>query len=240
MPEPVQPIFPIAAVIVVVHNDHILVSLRSATSNRQPGKLQYPGGKKMDSESAADSAVRELREETGLVCVPCNLNFLYAKTILGYEAMFYAYCIYGAPPVLPANPEPLKHTSWEWTSLFALESGMIERSLVHNEMVTAAAMAIKLYKETAPVTPPTPKTQKDLNFDRYVKIFGKAYAAANKIGAEVLGSHSTNTDKNIMSITELLFTRFCDDQMTQIGMSEDAKNSADRANRFRGMIGNLR
>lgn len=104
------------ATIVVVDDDcRALVSVRIGGEKRYIGFYQLPGGKVDSGETPLMAAVRELREETGLIVSQKALIPLFTRTLpSGWLASFY-----GVPlpkGQLPQHMEPSMHEPWLWTS----------------------------------------------------------------------------------------------------------------------------
>lgn len=66
---------------------HMLITRRSFEKKRGPGKYEFPAGSVIAGEKPTDAAVRELREETGLV--PESLLPLQKKTVGSLQRLIY-------------------------------------------------------------------------------------------------------------------------------------------------------
>jgi 8-oxo-dGTP pyrophosphatase MutT (NUDIX family) len=58
----------------VIHGDSVLMIRRSASKDSAPGTLIGPGGRIETTEDAVSSAVREIKEETGLTVDPSAVS----------------------------------------------------------------------------------------------------------------------------------------------------------------------
>lgn len=91
----------------------VLLLLREGTGYKD-GEWGPPSGKVEADESYEQAAVRELREETGLVAAPSALRFLHAIERLedgpSWVGVFFELDLDGTP----VNLEPDKHRALEW------------------------------------------------------------------------------------------------------------------------------
>lgn len=116
---------------VVVRNGRVLTSVRLKN-----GRTQFPGGHVEPCELCLTAAVRELREETGLRIDPARMvHICHAVPSVGYTGEHYLGCTFMVElkndEVIPANPEPDKHTSWIWMepTAFARQPAVLAGSL---------------------------------------------------------------------------------------------------------------
>lgn len=105
--------------IVVVKNGLVAVSRR--LDKAREGLLQFPGGKVETGEECLFAAQRELKEETGLELLIDRFTSLRScQPAIGFCGESYTACAYlvtlKPDEHLPQNPEPDKHTDWEWVS----------------------------------------------------------------------------------------------------------------------------
>ena len=108
---------PEIAVCVIRHADHFLVGIRPAGS-KLAGYAEFPGGKVEADETAADAAVRETQEETGLTVrvmrLLCQQRHDYE---FGSLHLFFFQCEVAASQV-PSNesnrPLPVVTGSFRW------------------------------------------------------------------------------------------------------------------------------
>lgn len=80
--------------------------------------LTIPKGRQHDGESSVDAALRELREETGIVLNPSHLTIPYVDRYIGTDGNTYTTYIYGAflkeRPTINLSSE---FSSYTWISL---------------------------------------------------------------------------------------------------------------------------
>ncbi|WP_232792214.1 NUDIX domain-containing protein [Actinacidiphila yeochonensis] len=120
----------VAAVIVHdVAEDRVLLLQRGPDAAFAPGLWDLPTGKHEPGEPVTATAVRELREETGLVVAPADLAV--AHLVHGARAVGspggYLTVVFAARRFAgrAANREPHKHARVEWTSTDALPSEFV-------------------------------------------------------------------------------------------------------------------
>jgi len=96
------------------------ISKRLSPSDKCPGLWQFPGGLVEVEEDTVVAAQRELHEETGLNIPSQRFIFIgESPPLAGYKGEKYIGYRYGV--VLfenehLLNPEPEKHTAWEWVT----------------------------------------------------------------------------------------------------------------------------
>lgn len=101
--------------VIMTNREHTgcYVCLRHATCSTYPNYLQVAGGKLNDGESDLDGAIREMREETGII--PSSLSLLYSGTFQQPSGSYYISTHYvTVVESNPKNTEPEKHGEWEW------------------------------------------------------------------------------------------------------------------------------
>lgn len=81
--------------IIVLQNDQVLLVKHGERASHVTGVLGLPGGRSKDDESEKETAVRELREETGVVVeiknlyeFPNNIFSAYIKRKIGPSGVF--------------------------------------------------------------------------------------------------------------------------------------------------------
>lgn len=84
-----------------------------AVSNRRFGGYSLPGGKREEGENTRETAMRELKEETGLHVSHCDLSYVASgHNVIEGEAMtvfvYFARFVYGKLQ----NPEPGTEFAW--------------------------------------------------------------------------------------------------------------------------------
>ncbi len=111
-----------AGVMIRLPDNTILVGRRSPDAKTCPGHLQIPGGKAEPHESARDAALRELKEETGLVVdsrllVPLDFEHR-VKNAVGevYESHVFLLDVSSKPKNIQ-NLEGKKYGPWVWMSM---------------------------------------------------------------------------------------------------------------------------
>lgn len=106
--------------VIPYHKGQFAVSKRLSPSDRCPGLWQFPGGRVEDSEDPRVAARREFFEETGLDLLDHRFVFIAESVpLIGYKGEKYIGSRFGV--VLSeteqlSNPEPHKHTAWEWVT----------------------------------------------------------------------------------------------------------------------------
>lgn len=63
----------------------LLLLKRSASDDHRPGGLDLPGGKVEEGEEVVAAALREAKEESGLIIDPQHIDWLYADTVATYN-----------------------------------------------------------------------------------------------------------------------------------------------------------
>jgi 8-oxo-dGTP pyrophosphatase MutT (NUDIX family) len=89
------------------------LSQRSATEKGFPNCWQNPGGKKEQGESALFAAMREVREETGLVLEPYRFFAINRKKLPNYYLTSYYVTLNPVEARLIKNVEPDKNGEWK-------------------------------------------------------------------------------------------------------------------------------
>ena len=70
----------------------ILVARRAATQHL-PGTWEFPGGKIADGEEPAEAALRELREETGLIAAGATPLLVFVHDYPDRRLRFHAFVV---------------------------------------------------------------------------------------------------------------------------------------------------
>ncbi len=103
--------------VVVWCGDKILTSKRIACRDMN-NTWQWPGGAIEDGESAYDAAIRELKEETGLVALrltPIAIGVGPTDSGEPHVTQFFLGNMSGKQS--PKNTEPERHSDWEWVTV---------------------------------------------------------------------------------------------------------------------------
>lgn len=117
--------------VIVEWNGKFLVSRRLDATKRYYNCWQFPGGHVERGEMCGPAAAREFGEETGLEPAEGERwAFVPAHYYEGHAAeegwiTFFFHIVFDEEPQLPTNPEPHKHTDWEWKTeaeILALEN----------------------------------------------------------------------------------------------------------------------
>ncbi|OAL48003.1 hypothetical protein IQ07DRAFT_110492 [Pyrenochaeta sp. DS3sAY3a] len=108
---------PKVGVAAIIHDGKGNIVMGERAASHGAGTLQCPGGHLEYGESFAETAIREVQEETGLTVG--NVKFLTATNdVFGegkhYITIFVTCEIVGAERV-PKPMEPHKCAAWEWT-----------------------------------------------------------------------------------------------------------------------------
>lgn len=96
-------------VFIINESGDVLILKRSDNSNSFPGVWALPGGKAEGNETAKETAIREVGEETQIHLMEDKLNFLH-KTVSGEkEFWFFWSSVKRANPVIDEE-----HKDWLW------------------------------------------------------------------------------------------------------------------------------
>jgi 8-oxo-dGTP diphosphatase len=97
----------------LINKRGVFMSRRIHTENFT-GKWQFCGGKLEEDENALNGAVRECKEETGLIITIDRLR--YVGSITGDPSTYvcYVYYVYLNDNEIPHRTEKDKSTDWEW------------------------------------------------------------------------------------------------------------------------------
>lgn len=114
--------------ILLYRDGKFAVSRRLSGAQGKHGLWQFAGGHVEPGETYMDAAVRELREETGLMIKPERLYFIAtAGPLTGYKGEQYMgtrFVVHLRDNEEPQQAEPEKATPWHWVTpreLCALE-----------------------------------------------------------------------------------------------------------------------
>lgn len=117
-----MPIIRGAKVLVVNNDDNVLVVRRSNTHPWVPLTNDLPGGKVEDSETMAEGAVRELKEETGISTEASSLRKVNQLSLDNYHGKDYMLELFVVQ--LDTTPEVIlsyEHDKYEWVPLEKVE-----------------------------------------------------------------------------------------------------------------------
>lgn len=114
------------ALVMLVHDNSILMLKRSFISKFAPGAYSLPGGRVEKNETFRQAVIREVQEELGLTIDQNDLEFVHTFYRKGTEHELVA-CIfkcnrwYGEP----FNKEPEKHEELRWIDFDNLPENII-------------------------------------------------------------------------------------------------------------------
>jgi 8-oxo-dGTP pyrophosphatase MutT (NUDIX family) len=133
---------------VIVHDEaagRVLLLQRGERAKFGQGLWDLPTGKSDPGEPVTVTAVRELREETGLVVSPADLRLAQVvhgawgvESPNGFLTVVFAASTWSGTP---ENREPAKHAAVEWTPVSALPSAFVPSSSIALTAYLAAAPA---------------------------------------------------------------------------------------------------
>ena len=105
----------VGANVLVCRNNQVLLS-RRANTGWEDGKLCIPGGHSLERERPTLTAVREIKEELGLVVKPTRLQFLCvaARNSQPYEFASYEFILMLKADEKPYNAEPDRCSELVW------------------------------------------------------------------------------------------------------------------------------
>lgn len=143
--------FTACGIIIRTPSNKVLVSRRADTQS-SPGCWQIPGGKANVNEEWVDAAVRETKEETGLVIAPGSLTLLGAWSVnagegagrVKYKAVVFLYDSI-TEEIEAKDMEPDKCGPWQLMAIEELESQPMIKGL-----------QLALAELVVPVPPPPP------------------------------------------------------------------------------------
>lgn len=151
--------FTACGIIIRTPSNKILVSRRADTQS-SPGCWQIPGGKANPNEEWVDAAVREAKEETGLVIAPGSLELLgdwTVKTDVRYRAVVYLYDSI-TEQIDAEQKEPDKAGPWQLMPIEELEAQP-------EAMIAGLRLALKTLVVPPPAPPPPPAPEPDTSVD---------------------------------------------------------------------------
>ncbi|MCP5405818.1 MAG: NUDIX domain-containing protein [Pseudomonadaceae bacterium] len=112
------------AVYVLLVKDGKVLLLRRANTGYMDGMYSLPAGHVEEGESLIEAALRELKEETGVVAAPSDIavkHAMYRRCDRNY-ADYFLVC--GNWQGEPANMEPAKCGELRWAELASLPENM--------------------------------------------------------------------------------------------------------------------
>jgi ADP-ribose pyrophosphatase YjhB (NUDIX family) len=115
-----QPIFTVD--ICIIHQGKILLFKRSETKKIFPGWWTFPGGHIDDGENPLSAAIRETKEETGIIITPdiIQLKFIAMHHHIDRHEL---YIVFGFRVNLENNPisiEPSNEGTAQWIDLYVV------------------------------------------------------------------------------------------------------------------------
>jgi 8-oxo-dGTP pyrophosphatase MutT (NUDIX family) len=122
----------VLAAAVIVHDepaDRVLLLRRGERAKFAPGLWDLPSGKSDPGEPVTVTAVRELREETGLVVAPGDLRLSHlihgawgVEAPNGFVSVVFSTTTWSGTPV---NREPAKHSDLAWIPTSAIPAAFV-------------------------------------------------------------------------------------------------------------------
>lgn len=113
------------ALVMLVHDDSILMLKRSALSKFAPGVYSFPGGRVEKNETIRQAVIREVQEELGLAIDENDLEFVHTFYRKGEHEL--VACIFKCTKWQgrPLNKEPEKHEELQWLDFDNLPENII-------------------------------------------------------------------------------------------------------------------
>ncbi|WP_099206177.1 NUDIX hydrolase [Scatolibacter rhodanostii] len=108
-------------------NRNILITLRDSTKQYYPSKWEATGGSVLSGETSRQAAIRELKEETGILAVEDELSFL--GTCQEIEAFVDIYLLRCDIPISKLIMQPGETVDAKWISFEQLEEMIADESL---------------------------------------------------------------------------------------------------------------
>jgi 8-oxo-dGTP diphosphatase len=148
----------VGVAVAVVRDERLLLGKRIASFGG--GSYQHPGGKPAPGERLAETAARELREETGLTArrlwhVTSQVDVMPET---GMTWRTYFFCAEVAAALEPENREPHKNEGWAWFPLAALPDRMFATDDATVDAVRRVAAAMKRAPDAVQVLQPAAGT----------------------------------------------------------------------------------
>ena len=113
------------ALVMLVHNNSVLMLKRSSNSSFEPGAYSLPGGRVEQNETFRQALVREVQEELGITINQDDLEFahtFYRKGIHELVACVFKCTKWQGQPF---NKEPEKHEELQWVDFDKLPGKLI-------------------------------------------------------------------------------------------------------------------
>lgn len=119
-------LIPAAANLIIRHGSHVLLQKRSDMVDSWPNFWAFPGGKLDDGELFREAAIRETREEIGIIVNPADIKqevMVAHRTITGVKTIYIGQVeIYeNSPAILESDLA----TDLAWFPITELPSPMI-------------------------------------------------------------------------------------------------------------------
>jgi 8-oxo-dGTP diphosphatase len=114
--------------VLLVRDGQVLLTRRRDPNPMFDGRWHLPSGKLDAGESVLAAAVREVREEVGVLVEPGDLRHVHTLHVNGSGpeprlGLFFEACRWSGEP---ANREPAKCSGVQWFRLGDLPAGLIE------------------------------------------------------------------------------------------------------------------
>jgi len=106
---------------------NVLVTLRDPTKEEYPNKWENTGGSALAGETSRQAAVRELREETGIIAAEDELSFL--GTCQEHSAFVDIYLLRRNIPISQLTMQEGETVDAKWVSIEQLDAMIRDESL---------------------------------------------------------------------------------------------------------------
>lgn len=103
---------------------------RASTKEVDPGVWEFPAGKREAGESPLETAMRELREETGFIGHLLDGGMIHRRSIDGDDVIMYPFLIAVAGNTVELTEE---HSDYRWFGSFDALAGL--ETMPNHELV---------------------------------------------------------------------------------------------------------